>query len=334
MGWTDCLKEYPLEWLLDPSNPSVRYWTLQKLMDKQKNDIEVQTAQKNLMESSNVQAILEAQHKTGYWINPENMYLPKYRATTHCLLVLAEFGAKRTPSIEKGIEHIFKFQRNSGHFLSNIPKTAKGYASKITDGCCLDANILFYLNHFNYVDDPRTIKLIDFLIDQHSQKNAGWKCRAYPIDPSRVFAQNCFMGAAKVLKAFAAIPIEYRSKKMNDIIRLEVENILKNQVYRYLKTPEGNRKDKAGWKRFGFPLFYQSDILEVLDTLTNFGVSDKRMRPALDIVLDSQQKDGTWLLKHTFNSKMWIDVEKKHEPSKWITLRALRVIKKWHSLVS
>ncbi len=334
MGWTDCLKEYPLEWLLSPSNPSVRYWTLRQLMDKPKNDIEVQRAQQSLMESSNVQAILEAQHKTGYWINPEDMYNPKYKATTHCLLILAELGAKRTQSIENGIEHIFKFQRNSGHFLTSMPKTVKGYASKITDGCCLDANILFYLNHFNYIDDSRTTKLIDFLIENYSHKDAGWKCRAYPIDSSRVFAQNCFMGAAKVLKAFSAIPIKYRTENMNEIIKKEVDNILKNEVYRYLKTQEGKRKDKAGWKRFGFPLFYQSDILEILDTLTNLGVRDKEMKKAIDLVLTTQQNDGTWLLKHTFNGKMWIDVEEKHKPSKWITLRALRVIKKWNSLGS
>jgi hypothetical protein len=334
MSWAGCLKKYPLEWLLNPSNPSVKYWTLKQLMDKPKNDTEVQSAQNNLMESSTVKAILEAQHKTGYWVNPGDMYNPKYKATTHCLLILAELGAKRNKVIENGIEHIFQFQRNSGHFLTSIPKTAKGHASKITDGCCLDANILYYLSHFNYINDPRTIKLIDFLTEHHAHKDAGWKCRAYPIDPSRVFAKNCFMGAAKVLKAFAAIPIEHRTNKMNEIIKIEVENILKNEVYRYLKTQEGKRKDKAGWKRFGFPLFYQSDILEILDTLTNLGVKDKRMNPALNLVLSTQQIDGSWLLKHTFNGKMWIDIEEKHKPSKWITLRALRVIKKWNFLAS
>jgi hypothetical protein len=102
-------------------------------------------------------------------------------------------------------------------------------------------------------------------------------------------------------------------------------------VYRYLRNPDGSRKDKTGWKRFGFPLFYQSDILEVLEALTRLGVRDARMEPAIELVLDAQQGDGSWLLKHTFNGKMWIDIDVKHESSKWITLRALRVLKRYYS---
>jgi hypothetical protein len=54
------------------------------------------------------------------------------------------------------------------------------------------------------------------------------------------------------------------------------------------------------------------------------------MEPAINLVLDAQQGDGSWLLKHTFNGKMWADIEVKHEPSKWITLRALRTLKRYY----
>ena len=87
---------------------------------------------------------------------------------------------------------------------------------------------------------------------------------------------------------------------------------------------------KAGWTRFGFPLFYQSDLLEVMDTLTKLQIKDVRMKEAIDIILDTQQKDGKWLLKDTFNGKMWVDIEKKNKPSKWITLRALYVLEMWN----
>jgi hypothetical protein len=211
------------------------------------------------------------------------------------------------------------------------PKTARGYASKVTDGCCLDANILHYLNHFGYLDDPRTGKLIGFLLEDHSPEEAGWKCRAYPIEPAKVFAPNCYMGAAKVLRTFAAIPLGCRSSEMNAIIEQEVKSVLENGVYRYLRNPDGSRKDKAGWKRFGFPLFYQVDILEVLDALTRLGEKGAWMEPAIELILDAQQGNGPWLLKHTFNGKMWIDIDVKHKPSKWITLRALRVLKRYFS---
>jgi hypothetical protein len=76
-------------------------------------------------------------------------------------------------------------------------------------------------------------------------------------------------------------------------------------------------------------MFYQSDTLEVLDTLTRLDVRDERMERAIDLLLKSQLNDGRWLLKDTFNGKMWVDIEEKNKPSKWVTLRALRVLKRY-----
>ena len=250
------------------------------------------------------------------------MYLPKYKATTHQLLILAEHGAKLTPEIENGIEQVYRFQRNSGHFLTQLPKTEKGYDSVVKDGCCFDGNVLYYLNHFGYIDDPRTQRLLDFITSYYDDENTGWKCRAYPINPDGVFPTNCYMGATKILKALSTLPEKKRSPRIKEIIGHETEKILENGIHRYLRNPDGTRKEKAGWKRFGYPLFYQADILEVMVTLTRLGVHDDRMNDAVEIIREAQQPDGRWLMKDSFNGKMWKDIEEKHQPSKWITLRA------------
>ena len=44
-------------------------------------------------------------------------------------------------------------------------------------------------------------------------------------------------------------------------------------------------------------------------------------------MISMRQPDGRWLMKHSLNGKMWADIEVKGKPSKWITLRALRVLK-------
>ncbi len=329
MGWKNILKADPTTWLLEKENPSIRYYTLKDIEDLGEEDPETQKAHADIMKSTLVKTILKNQTPEGYWENEANLYQPKYTATTNQMLILAEVGAQKTPEIEKAIEHVYRFQRNSGHFLTELPKSEKGKNSIIKDGCCYDGNILIYLNHFGYLDDPRTRRLLEFIYDYYDADNTGWKCRAYPINPDAVFPVNCFMGSTKILKAFSMISKSKRGSEMNEIIMLEVEKILDNMVYRYLKNPDGSRKDKAGWKRFGFPLFYQADLLEVLDTLTRLGVRDERMRDVIEVVLDAQQFDGRWLLKNTYNGKMWADIEVKHQPSKWITLRAMRVLKKW-----
>ena len=327
MGWSGKLSSDSVGWVLEPDNPSMRYWALQDLLGKKSTDPDVEKALDGVMQTPEVQSILAELKPGGWWENENDMYLPKYRASTHQLLILAELGAKRIPSIENAIEHLFKFQRDSGHFLTELPKTDKGRASIVMDGCCLDGNVLFYLNHFGFIDDERTRQLLDFTVKYHSIEKGGWKCRSYPINPNSVFPVNCYMGATKVLKAFSRIQESKRSKDIQAIIEREIENILENQIFRYLRNKDGSRKDKEGWKRFGFPLFYQSDALEVLDTLVRLGVKDERMIPAIELVEKAQGEDGTWRLMNTFNGKMIVDIEEKGKPSKWITLKACRVLK-------
>ena len=274
-----------------------------------------------------MKAFLNAQAPEGHWGKPNHIYANKYTATTHTLLILAEFGLPRLPVIERSIEHLFSFQLNSGHFSTVRPKTKRGYASTVSDTCCLDANILYYLAHFGYLEDPRTQKTIRFLVDHYDDDGKGWKCRYYPINRDAVFPQKCYMGLCKVLKAFSNFPKKHQSPEIARIIEQLVEVIFENQIHMYLRNPDGSRKEKAGWKRFGFPLFYNSDILEVLDTLSRLGVHDSRMQNAIDLVLNLQQADGKWILKNTFNGKFFHDIEVKGKPSKWITLRALRVLK-------
>jgi hypothetical protein len=138
------------------------------------------------------------------------------------------------------------------------------------------------------------------------------------------------MGLCKVLRSFSIIPENQRSPQVKAIIKQLIEVVLENEIYKYLRTPEGHRKEKLGWIRFGFPLFYNSDSLEVLDTLTRLNVHDPRMQDAIELVKEKQGSDGKWLLKHTFNGKFWHDIEVKGQPSKWITLRALRVLHRFY----
>jgi len=82
------------------------------------------------------------------------------------------------------------------------------------------------------------------------------------------------------------------------------------------------------WFKFGFPLSYWSDVLEVTAVLVDLGYGhDPRLTPALRLILGKQDERGRWSLENALNGKMWADVEQKGRPSKWVTLRALRVLK-------
>jgi hypothetical protein len=86
-------------------------------------------------------------------------------------------------------------------------------------------------------------------------------------------------------------------------------------------------KPSSDWFKFGYPLGYTSDVLQNLEVLAALGqASDPRLANALEFVKSKQDQQGRWKMQYSLNGKMWVDIEKKGAPSKWITLRALRVL--------
>jgi hypothetical protein len=85
----------PIDWLLepDPRNPSVRFFALTDILEAPVDDPEVISAQRAIMESGPVPAILAAQHPAGYWEQPGPGYYPKYRGTVWSMIYLAQLGA-------------------------------------------------------------------------------------------------------------------------------------------------------------------------------------------------------------------------------------------------
>ncbi|MBF4694011.1 hypothetical protein [Fusibacter ferrireducens] len=75
---------------------------------------------------------------------------------------------------------------------------------------------------------------------------------------------------------------------------------------------------------------YQTDILEIMEILVNLGVRDQRMEEAKDLLIQKRRADGKWYLENTFNGKMLVNIEKKGEPSKWLTLKAICTLDKWY----
>lgn len=144
---------------------------------------------------------------------------------------------------------------------------------------------------------------------------------------------SCHMGVVKALKALSArSPGTARPKvgeKASETIRNGVEYILAHRVHKKSHSP--SEVSRPGWLKFGFPLMYQSDVLEILWILAELGSSfvdpkEERLADALEAVEKARGKDGRWSPKNSFNGCMRVDVEMKGAPSKWLTLRALRAL--------
>ncbi|MFZ2053165.1 MAG: hypothetical protein WAU81_03110 [Candidatus Aminicenantales bacterium] len=70
-------------------------------------------------------------------------------------------------------------------------------------------------------------------------------------------------------------------------------------------------------------------MLETLLILAGLGYKDIRMQDALELILSKQNERGQWNLEMTYNGRFQVDIEQKGRPSKWVTLNALRVLKRY-----
>ena len=91
MKWLDALRGDPIPWLLEPENPSVRYWTLVDLLDRPADDPEALGARAAIPTFPPVAQLLAAQKRDGLWVK-RDYYLPKYNGTFWVLSVLADLG--------------------------------------------------------------------------------------------------------------------------------------------------------------------------------------------------------------------------------------------------
>jgi hypothetical protein len=87
-------------------------------------------------------------------------------------------------------------------------------------------------------------------------------------------------------------------------------------------------KPSGNWWKFGFPVFYITDLIQTAEALAGLGYArDKRLARALDLIRQKQDRKGRWTLEYDYAGKTWVDFGPKKQPNKWVTLRALRVLK-------
>lgn len=310
-----------IEWLLSESNPSVRYWTLRDLLNKPEDDAQVKKSKELIANQNVIEDIFSLQNEQGYWGSGTSLW--GYKNTSFQLLVLSELGlaGKNDPRIEKSMEFLFRFQQKNGSFASTIK--ARNHLKNPTNEFCLTAIILRSLLLFGYGSDPRVQDAFQFLV---SSEDHGWSCQWYPMNREKVIPEKCYMGGIKVLSAFTKLPPHLKTAEVKEIIARNAEPYLENRIYWYRRDKTGQRTQKPSWKKFSFPLFWNSDALEVLDVLTELQIRDERMGEALSLVR-SKQIDGRWTLERCPRN-MAVPLEEKGTPSKWITLRALRVLQR------
>ena len=338
MAWSDGLKGDPVGWLLerDDDNPGVRYWALRDLVGRSEDDPDVVDAQRQVMAAGPVPVILANQHPDGFWVEPGPGYLPKYTSTVWQIVFLAQLGADGADGrVHRACDYLLREALAPfGGYSANARATGLVH--------CLQGNLGAALNHLGYAMDARQRGAMEWLarsitgegiasseerdVEPHYYRSGnsgpGFACSANDHKP-------CAWGAVKAMLALGGVSERVRTPAIERAIGAGVAFLLSRDPA-VADYPMGySIKPSQSWHRFGYPIGYVTDVLQNLEALTALGKGgDPRLANAVQLVLGKQGKDGRWKMEYSYNGKTWVDIERKGQPSKWVTLRALRVLKR------
>ncbi len=308
--WKSLLNDDATDWLLEESNSHVRYFALRWLLGQPESNRDVATTKQAIAQSAPVQRIIQRQRPEGYWGSDAR----PHHGTRGPLVLLMWLGAPKNDAIEKAIDY-----RINGCILEN-----GAYGIEIKGRMvllpCHGAELLRLMLRYGYADDRRCRNLLGWLV-RTQQLDGVWSCI------SKVKPFPCLWATADILRAFRELPSNWITAEVRASRARAAELFLNSNLCQY-----GNQKPSPDWFRFGFPLQWTSDALDMLESVAPFVTpTDKRIQEGLDLVLQKQDKKGRWACEKRPKGGKWIEqyvaLEKIGEPSKWVTLHDLRLLK-------
>jgi hypothetical protein len=332
MSWLAKINGDPIPWLLEPDNPPVRFFALRDLLDRPLNDPELIEARSAIMHYAPIQASLDAQYPAGYWVKPGAGYSPKYRSTVWQIIFLEQMGADGSdPRVCRGCEYVLSHTQtpNGGFGVSGSGRLKPPPPSRVLH--CLNGNLVRALLGLGWAGDERLEQAIQWQAAAIVGIKAVQYYRSGTAGPMFACAINggepCAWGAIKALRGLARVDPNQRSSLVAKAIDVGL-NFLLSRDPLDADYPSADGRVSSSWFKLGFPSGYVADILQNLEVLTDLGYAqDTRLQSALDWLLDQQDDQGRWRNQYAYSGKMWLDVEAQGQPSKWVTLRALRVLR-------
>jgi hypothetical protein len=323
----------PLSWLLEPKDPGVRYLALRDLLDLSPEDPKLLAAQQAAHMHGPIATILDAMQPEGYWARAGAGYNPKYISTDWSLITLAQLGASSSMDmrIADACEYLLKTAlTKQGQFSMD------GSPSRTID--CLQGNMCAALAALGCTDPRLELAFVWMARSVTGEDVAPAEDREAPLrfysakcGPLFACGYNgqlpCAWGAAKIMLAFSRWPADRCTPLMERAIRQGLDFLLGCDLARADYPTRNSDRPSPNWRKFGFPVFYVTDILQVLEALVALGYGqDARLQNALDLLSRKQDEQGRWALEYDYTGRTWVDFGPKKQPNKWVTLRALKVL--------
>ena len=314
-----------IQWLLD-GDPAIRWQTLRDLVGAPERAVERE--RRKVARDGWGGRLLARQDPGGTWAagqsSDSGLYTPKWTSTTYTMLTLRDFGlpsanrqARRASVLllEKGL------QRDGGVAYGTWAKGARRGET------CVTGMVLSILSHFE-LEDARLDTIAGHLLERQ-MPDGGWNCRL-PMGATHGSVHTTI----SVLEGLRHYE-RHRGRGLEAVRRAQYCGrgfLLAHRLFRSHRT--GN-VIKSEFTRFSFPPRWHYDILRALDHFQSVDAPrDPRLAEAIEIVRSRRREDGRWLLPPAHKGKTYFELERVGAPSRWNTLRALRVLRWWERRAS
>jgi hypothetical protein len=285
-------------WLLEPENPSVRYRALTELLDRPGDDPDVLEAGETITQLPLVNELFSRQHPDGHW--GEDAAKPYTAEGT--LGVLSLLWVLRAPPDERtsaGCDSMLRNLQNECGGFSLIRKTRSGIFP------CTTGEHLPMLVYFGFGGDERVRSAYQFLVEDILREGA--------LNCSRYEHRECLWGAIASLNGLSALPPGARQDGSNRAVE-KLASTLLDAAYDF-------ESEHKRWLTFGVPRHW--DLLSALKVLALHGYArDVRFKRLFQLVLEKRDGEGRWICGSV--SRTW-PLEKRGQPSKWVTLDGMWV---------
>jgi len=304
-----------IRWLLD-GDPAIRWQTLRDVLDA---PARVVTRERNNTARDGWGArLLAEQDERGGWASEGStdggLYTPKWKSTTYTMLLLRDFGLPPATSqahracallLERGL-------RGDGGI---------NYGRHEASETCITGMVLSILSYFEH-DDERVDTVAQHLLAAQ-MPDGGWNCRR-----SRGATHASMHTTISVLEGLYWYEHARRNTRaVRAAQHRGREFLLAHRLFRSHRT--GN-VIKSEFTRLVFPPRWHYDIVRALDYFrASEAPRDERLSEAIDIVRARAAPDGRWPLPYAYKGQTYFTLERVGGPSRWNTMRALRVLKWW-----
>jgi hypothetical protein len=307
-----------IDWLLD-SDPSIRWQVMRDLLDRPESEWRAERAR---VETEGWGArLLAHEDADGQWAG--GAFLPHgfeerewhevgqpWTATTFSLSQLREFGLD--PSSQRAQRAVELIGVNARWDHDGQPF----WEGEVEE--CINGRTVADGAYFGVDVSPIVERLVSERLD-----DGGWNCERANGSSRSSFATtiNVLEGLLEYERASGGTPASRAARGAGE------RYLLERQLFRRLST--GEPADER-FLSFVHPNRWHYDVLRALDHFRAADARDPRLEAAVEHVRSRRRRDGIWALDHTLPGRVWFDVDDgPGEPSRWVTLKALRVLRWW-----